>query len=489
MTGTRRAADIARGTLAVLGAVLLAGCGTGEVTVVTGHAVAMLYNPGRVGGLPATDGPSGPRGTPPPVTPRVQDSDGGEIDRLALLAVDDIEDFWTQHYADGLHGRFTPVAHLVSYDSTDPANPPVCGHPAYQFRNAMYCRRVDTMAWDRGKFMPTARKYFGPMAINGVIAHEYGHALQHMAHLVNPLTKTLVREQQADCLAGVYLQWVAAGSSPRAELSTGDGLNHVLAGLIVTRDPISTADQLVDVSADEHGTALDRVGAFQIGFDGGADMCAAIDGKEIRRRRGDLPPALFDSTTPQSETTIDDSVLATLMAQLGQIFGPASPPALSTSAVDCPSGQRADPVAYCLATDTVVVDLPALQKLSAPSDPTEHGLPQGDNTGISVVTSRYAQAVQRERGVNLDSAAAALRTACLTGVAQRRMAEPMTLPSDGTGLILAGGDLDEAVTGLLMNGMAASDVGGDTVPAGFTRILAFRSGLHGDTDGCFGRFP
>jgi hypothetical protein len=145
-------------------------------------------------------------------------------------------------------------------------------------------------------------------------------------------------------------------------------------------------------------------------------------------------------------------------------------------------------VAYCPETNTVIVDLPGLQEMSAPTDQSTLGMPQGDNTGLSAVTSRYALAVQREREVGLESATAALRTACLTGVAQRRMAEPMTL-SSGPGLTLAGGDLDEAVTGLLMNGVVASDVDDNTVPAGFTRILAFRSGLHGDIDGCFERFP
>lgn len=462
-----------------------AGCADGTPTVVAGRAVSMLYDPGRVGGLPTAEGPSGPRGEAPPVTDRVQNSDGGQIDRLSLLAIDDIEEFWAQHYTESLRGGFTPVSTLMSYDSTDPDTPAVCGGDVYELPNAMYCHRSDTMAWDRGKFMPTARKYFGDMAINGTLAHEYGHALQHMAHLVHPLTRTLVREQQADCFAGVYLRWVAAGSSSRSELSTGDGLNHVLAGLIVIRDPVSTPDNPVSAS-DAHGTALDRVGAFQTGFDGGAERCAEIDMGEIRRRRGNLPRSLFDSDNPQSDLTLDEQVLSTLMDQLGRIFSPSHPPALSTTG-DC-GGRKPDPVAYCPDSNTVVVDLPGLQQLSAPSDESSLSLPQGDNTGLSAVTSRYVLAVQRERGVSLASATAALRTACLTGVAQRQMAEPMAL-SSGAGLTLAGGDLDEAVTGLLMNGVAASDVNADTVPAGFTRILAFRSGLHGDIDGCFGRFP
>ena len=55
-------------------------------------------------------------------------------------------------------------------------------------------------------------------------------------------------------------------------------------------------------------------------------------------------------------------------------------------------------------------------------------------------------------------------------------------------LILSPGDTDEAVAGLLTNGVVASDVNGTTVPAGFTRILAYRLGLSSDAEQCFERF-
>ncbi|KKB98903.1 hypothetical protein AWC17_26975 [Mycobacterium nebraskense] len=112
-------------------------------------------------------------------------------------------------------------------------------------------------------FLPVGERIFGDMFITGVLAHEYGHALQQMAKLVTRKDPTIVREQQADCFAGVYLWWVAAGKSPRFMLSTGDGLDRVLAGVVTTRDPVMDSDTEND---DEHGSALDRVSAFQMGF-------------------------------------------------------------------------------------------------------------------------------------------------------------------------------------------------------------------------------
>lgn len=468
---------------AALSALLLASCGH---AVLSGRAVSMLYDPDRVGGLAVSEGPSGPRGVPPPVTDRVQNTDGGDDDRLALFAIDDIEDFWQRHYSDSFSRTFSPVSTLLSYDSNDRFGPAVCGNETYGNTNAMYCHRKDTLAWDRGSLIPTARKYFGDMAVNALLAHEYGHAVQRMAKLIHHWTPTLVREQQADCLSGVYLRWVAGGESPRFQLSTGDDLSHILAGAIVIRDPISSPTE-ASSSGDPHGTALDRVTALQRGFDSGAEACGEIDSDEIQQRRGDLPSSLFESDSPQSDVGIDDDTLSTMMELLGKIFAPANPPTLSSAGTSCNPGSGTEAVVYCPSANTISVNMPVLQRMGAPSDESQLGLPRGDNTALSVFTSRYVLALQHERGLPLDSALAGMRAACLTGVAQRNMAEPIALPS-GKMLVLGAGDLDEAISGLLTNGLAASDVNGTPVPAGFSRIFAFHSGLLSGAGQCYQRF-
>lgn len=151
----------------------------------------------------------------------------------------------------------------MSYDSNDPNSPIVCHNDTYELVNAFFTSRCNMIAWDRGVFMPVAQEYFSEISVTGVLAHEFGHALRVMAKLVTRRDPTIVREQQADCFAGVYLYWVAEGKSPRFRLSTADGLDHVLAGIITTRDPVMDTDEQND---DEHGSALDRVSAFQMGF-------------------------------------------------------------------------------------------------------------------------------------------------------------------------------------------------------------------------------
>lgn len=443
----------------------------------------------RVGGLEVTDGPSGVRADAPASQRTAKHSDGGDADRLALLAVDDVEQYWHGQYPQLFGSEFSPVRKLISYDSNDPNGHRVCLRHQYQNPNAMFCRLDNSMAWDRGALIPAGRKYFGDQSIAALIAHEYGHAVQSSADLVSTHTDVIVKEQQADCFAGSYLHWVAAGSSPRFVTSTGDGLNHVLAGIISSRDPVLEPGQ-EDMVDGGHGTALDRISAFQRGFDGGPGTCTRIDLSEIEQRRGDLPMELgltAAGTVQSGETPINEQTLATLMAVLGQVFPGVSPPTLSYAEPDCPAITPSPPASYCPATNVIAVNLPLLQQLSTPADTAQRVLPQGDNTAISLLTSRYVLQVQQARAEPLDQPKTALRTACLTGIAQHAMVRPIPLP-DGNFLVLSAGDIDEAVAGLLTNGIAASTVDGSTVPAGFTRIEAFRAGLSSTQEQCFGRY-
>jgi hypothetical protein len=98
--------------------------------------------------------------------------------------------------------------------------------------------------------------------------------------------------------------------------------------------------------------------------------------------------------------------------------------------------------------------LPALEELGAQSG-DDSGVVMGDNTVYSVVVSRFTQAPQHEHGgVALDDAEAALRTACLTGVATVKMTDSISTPIGDT-IQLTAGDVDEAASGILVNGLVA----------------------------------
>jgi predicted metalloprotease len=442
--------------------------------------------------MPAVDGPTGLRPVPEAPSRDVENSDGGEIDELAASSISDIEDFWGSAYPEAFDKDFTPVKELISWDADGYGSREFCGEDTYGLENAGYCFLDRTIGWDRGVLLPDMKDNFGDIAVTNVLAHEYGHAIQHQAKLNKKGTPTLVAEQQADCFAGSYMRWVAEGNSDRFTLSTGDGLNSLLAAVISFRDPILSETDYAP-GANEHGSAFERITAFQFGFTDGASSCAAIDTKEIEQRRGDLPVELQQDQS--GDWPVGEESVKAVFEALGTLFSPQDPPKLSldaASADSCPDARPSPPVSYCPATNTIAVDMSELESMGTPSGPDEmerHGVVSGDNTAYSVLVSRYMVALQHQRGgLVLDNAEAALRTACLTGVATTKMTEAVTT-SDGNTVALSAGDLDEAVSGLLTNGLVASDVNGETVPSGFSRMDAFRIGVLGDEDRCFKRFP
>ena len=462
--------------------------GTACSATLQGNPVSVFDDPFKVAGMPATDGPTGLRANAEGPSRDVEGTDGGAMDQLAGSSISDIEQYWEGAYPDAFDDDFIPAKALVSWDASG-FDGEFCGDGTYGLVNAGFCYTDRTIGWDRGELLPSLQRAHGDIGVVMVLAHEYGHAVARQAGISTQGTPTLVGEQQADCLSGAYMRWVAEDSSPRFSLSTGEGLNNVLAGVISFRDPLLNEDD-PDAGYDEHGSAFERVSAFQFGFTDGPSACAAIDLREIGQRRGNLPVLLPTDQTGELPVT-EDSVRLIVDA-MGILFEPSDPPALSFEAADaedCADARPSPPASFCPATNTIVVDLPGLEELGAQDEQRDGAdLATGDNVAYSVLVSRYMLAIQHERGgVQLDTAAAALRTACLTGVATVKMSKDVTTP-DGNTIALTAGDVDEAVSGILTNGLVASDVNGESVPSGFSRIDAFRVGVVGDTERCFKRF-
>jgi len=480
---TYHSAGLRQFTAAAAAAALVSSC----ATTVTGNPTSPLSDPFNVAGMHAVGGPSGLRPNAPGASRPVSNTDGGQFDRVAAQSISDIEDFWKSNYRNTFPGEFEPVRELFSWDS-EATSGTFCGMDTAELINAAFCYDDNTIGWDRGVLLPALSQARGDMAITTVLAHEYGHAIQQMASINPENVASIVREQQADCFAGVYLRWVVEGTSSRFTLNTSDGLNGVLAAMLALRDPPRFMGQRPDGA--EHGSAFERISALQNGFTSGASDCVAIDLAEIKQRRGTLPqrlPADQSGETPVSDVSVRIaieamSVLFPLKRQPQLTFNPSQ-------ALSCPDARPSPPASYCPATNTIVADIPGLREIGTPSKKLSGRGLQGDNTAYSALISRYMVAWQHERdGLSLNNAPAGLRTACLTGVATTKLSKSTTTPSGNT-FALAAGDIDEAVAGLLTNGVVASDVNGDSVPAGFSRIDAFRAGVTGYEDYCIQRFP
>ena len=257
-------------------AVLVTACGG----VTQGRATSPLYDPFRVAGLPAQDGPSGVRANAPPPVGDVQDTDGGDVDALALLAVNDVADFWTKNYARSFGGAFTPIANLQSWNSEDPSGGTVCGNDTYDLYNALFCPPEDLMAWDRGVLVPVGRQFFGETSIAALLGHEYGHAIQHVAGFIDARSPTIVFEQQADCFAGV---WAFHANQARSILEQGDVEGALAADTAIGDDTLQRQSQgQVVPDSFTHGTSAQRVRWFSKGLQAGQlKLCDTFSGQAL----------------------------------------------------------------------------------------------------------------------------------------------------------------------------------------------------------------
>lgn len=484
---TRRSTGIRR-VFVTLGVVLVAvALLSGCTRNIHGRAVSIYDDPFKVAGLPTTGGPSGPRSGAPDSTLTAENSDGGSIDKLVLNALDDIQTYWQGEFPREFGGAFTPVDHFISWNAKTPRSQAgqFCGETSYRLVNAAYCRLDGSVGWDRGVLLPAVADEFGKMSVVMVLAHEYGHAIQEMAKLVGRRTPTIVKEQQADCFAGAFIRNVAEGKAPHFTINTSDGLNAVLAATVAFRDADPDDPQSV------HGSAFERVTAVQIGFTDGAKGCKAIDQNEIDRRRGDLPQTLGnDANHGQSEVT--QSSLQELAKAMATIMPVRDEPeyGYDTAKLNCRNGADTVPVTYCPATNRIGTDVPALHDRGVSNADDQDALPAnvtGDFTAYIVFISRYTLAVQHAAGLPLKGAKTGLRAACLSGVISGKLADPSRKASGG--ISLSAGDLDEAVSGLLTDGLAASDTDGKTVPSGFSRVDAFRAGVLGaNQEICYSRY-
>jgi predicted metalloprotease len=526
---------VKRFVVALITLLLLGGC----VRTVEGVAVAQIWSPDRVAGLPITDGDSGLRAGVPDARVSVAGSGGGGIDRLAGNAVDDVQAFWAEEFPKAFGKKYRPVESLISYDSGGPGTQ-VCGADSAGLVNAFYCGGDDSIAWDRGQLLPSLAADFGEISVVTVLAHELGHAVQ--SRLGAGGASSIVKEQQADCYTGSYLRQVAEGDSPRFQVSTGAGLNQVLSTMFFIRD--GSGITVDDPSA--HGNAFDRVSAFQLGFGDGAGRCARIDDAEVRRRvtqesrasrlnragqesragqedqlsQADQQgqPTQQDQAHRQGQTgqqahtnqqgQTGEQGLASQQDQAGRrsqtgqgsrfaqqrapddadnldIGDPGALAALEATlrATFNParpeltgrSGCGDGPAVYCPRRGTVELDLPSLRLIGAPPRPGGGG-GLGDFAAFAEVASRYSLAYQHGAGLPLEGLGTAQRTACLTGVWAAAI-----VAGRGRELQLSPGDLDEAVAELLAaDSRIAADVRGTVVPSGFARISAFRDGFSGD---------
>jgi hypothetical protein len=279
--------------------------------------------------------------------------------------------------------------------------------------------------------------------------------------------------------------------------------------MLSVRDPVGT-NQFVPGG---HGSAFDRVGAFQEGFVNGPGRCAELIDEPLPLMpnvfRGSTD-AFFEGNAPYDCSELDPNVVGqdfidsctpapVFLADdldefwstaLGTVDVDLEPrPLDDLSAAACPTAvPLADEVLLCPSTGEVLYDEPAVRELYREF---------GDFTLGYFYGIAWAESVQQSIGSELIGEERALLNDCLTGAWVSDITPdedgntPRQRDTDGDGFIDAGvtsspGDLDEAVRMAILVGDAGAGV--DQVGSPFEKIDSFRTGVLGGLSACESMF-
>ena len=337
--------------------------------------------------------------------------------------------------------------------------------------NAFYCYRDNFVAYDAAKLIPELADTYGSFSVAMVLAHEGGHAIQDRAG--NAGQTTILKELQADCFAGAWTSWVADDGS--VKMVPGD-LESALAALLQLRDAVGSSPD--DPSA--HGSAFDRVNAFQDGFESGPEQCASYFSD---------PPVIvqlpFHSATDQAQggNAPAADVIPLTIKLLNEFYSAVEPKFVAPTTADVVSFDSTsnDPlpkcggarltkkqvenrVFYCISDGYFAFDEPFLQSVY-------------DNIGDFGVASllagpwaTYVQTLQGIPGVGDNTLTAVLQADCYTGGWVAAFFNGVL--SDAS---LSPGDLDELIQAFLVYSRARG-ISAD-VPITFVRLRFVRRGF------------
>jgi predicted metalloprotease len=399
---------------------------------------------------------------------QINGSDGGTVDHIAGNAISDIQAFWTQQMPAVFDKQYQPVKAFYSVDPGGDKSAPCTNTPSDIRGNAFYCPTQDIVAWDRVGLFPDLNKRFGQFLIAMVLAHEWGHAIQHRTQM--PSTRTIVIEAQADCYAGTWTKAALTGGAPHFQISRQD-LDQALAGYLVFRDPIGASAN----DRQAHGSGFDRISAFQEGYEQGVKHCSTFSDQrkftEIQfndptdeANQGNLP---YDQALTDGTKDIGDFWNQTFEKTYQKKFTPVAKVTGYNGDSNRPScdGSQVSAVQYCATDDTIYYDQQdALKKVY---DQT------GDFGPMSLIGVAFGEAIRKRLGETVNGEDALLGSICLAGA----YAGDVFNHRRSKGIQLSPGDLDEAIQALL-NFAGKSGFFDANGTVGFDRVAAFRKGFN-----------
>ena len=404
-------------------------------------------------------------------------------EKSVAAAIVALQAFWKQQYPSLYADRYVPVPPRRIIAAAPGVTIPRCQGTRLSYRdargNAFYCYEDNFVVYDDVGLFPELYDTFGPFSVALVLAHEWGHAIQDRAE--NDGQQTIHKELQADCFAGAWTQVQGARTSG-PQLEPGD-LESSVAALLEFRDVPGTAPD--DPSA--HGSAFDRVSAFQDGFEFGIERCAGYF--ENPPVVVELPYRSLEEEESGGETAAEDVIPLTvdLLNDFYSQVEPAYEPLTVEDIGGFDSSRRStipecggtqltvtqvqNRVFYCIDDDYIAFDEPFLQQVYDEI---------GDFGVASLIANPWAtrvQVLQGQGNVAENELATVLQADCYSGGWTAAFFNGLLV-----GGSLSPGDLDEFVEAFLVYSRARG-VSAD-VPLTFLRVGYFRRGFFTGYESC-----
>jgi uncharacterized protein len=243
------------------------GGGIGSIIIVVIIFIVIQLLGGGLGGS-SQGGPQGPAST---ASLRPDDEMGQFVNSVTV----DIQTFWEDQFrASG--SDYPETVTVLFTDGTSTG----CG-AASSATGPFYCPADQKIYLDPGFFDELSRRVGAPgdFAQAYVIAHEYGHHVQDVVGTMDQVQQqqtsgnanelSIRLELQADCLAGMWANWVMAHpDQANVESITDEDVREGLnAAAAVGDDRIQQqATGTIDRESWTHGSAEQRMKWFNVGF-------------------------------------------------------------------------------------------------------------------------------------------------------------------------------------------------------------------------------
>ena len=307
----------------------------------------------------------------------MKDTDGGTLDKLATAGRQRRRaSTGSKNYSESFDGHVhRPSRICVSYDSDDPSSPTVCGGETYEQSERASSARARTSwpgtaaCWSPSASSSSATRRSPPCSPTSTATPS-----RTWRSIADDDTPTIVSEQQADCFAGTYIRWVAEGQSPRFRAEHRRRPQSRSGGGDYAARPRSYARRRRDMLEQGHGTALDRISAFQMGFARAPQDCAKIDMDEITAaaRRPSADAAARPEQRRRATRRRRRSTEGTLTDADGRARARSSSRrslrSCRSNTEDAPTRSRARRRPTARPRNTIFVDLSALEEIGQAAD-------------------------------------------------------------------------------------------------------------------------